>query len=76
MLARERVGGIPAIRQDFEAQGAGVNHEQSPDEAFAEAHDFADDFQRHQGAEHTGERAQDTRLGTGRNAAGRRRLRE
>src|SRR5215467_2032917 len=74
MLARERVGRIPSVLQRLEAHGAGVEHEQPPDEPLAEADDFPDHFERHERAEHAGERAEDAGLRAGRDRAGRRRL--
>ena len=76
MLARERVGRVPSVLQRLEAHGAGVEHEQPPNEPLAEADDFPDHFERHERAEHAGERAENAGLRAGRNRAGRRRLGE
>ncbi|OLB73875.1 MAG: hypothetical protein AUI16_16080 [Alphaproteobacteria bacterium 13_2_20CM_2_64_7] len=64
------------VLQRLEAHGAGVEHEEPPDEPLAETDDFPDHFERHQRAKHAGERAEDAGLRAGRNRAGRRRLGE
>src|SRR6516162_7610817 len=76
MLARERIGRVPSVVERLEAHGAGVEHDEAADEPLAEADDFPDHFERHQRAEHAGERAEDAGLRASGNRAGRRRLGE
>src|SRR5215510_718168 len=76
MLARERIGRVPCVVERLEAHGAGVEHDEAADEPLAEPDDFPDHFERHQRAEHAGERAEDAGLRASGNRAGRRRLGE
>ena len=76
LRARQRIGRVPGIAQRLEPHRACVDHEQPPDQALAEAHDLADDFERHHGAEHARHGAEHAGLCAGRHGTGRRRLRE
>src|SRR5262249_18395386 len=62
MLSAERIVLTPAISQRLEPHGAGVDHQQAPDQPLAEADDLADHFERHHRAEHAGQRAEDAGL--------------
>src|ERR1035441_3147791 len=77
-LARssERIGGVPVITDGLEPHRQSIDQQQTSDEIFAEADDFANGLEPHESAENPGECPQDAGLGTSGNGAGRRRLRK
>ena len=74
LLAAERIVRVPRITQRLEPHRARIDHQQPSDQAFAEADDLADHFQRHHRAEDARQRAENAGFRAGRHRAGRRRL--
>ena len=60
----QRISLIPPVAHRIEPQRASVDHEQSPDEALAEAHDLPDHLHGHQAAHDAGERPETYKFGS------------